>query len=194
MAKTTSDLYTFIKATLHYQQLSDHTHFLSCCQDTIASLVSNGYITMETIDDVNSSLCITALGLATHKGSCMPSCLPVRLPVCLPVCLSVCLPACLPACLPVRLPVCQSACLLACLSVCLCLIADQQRLLLGYGFSLPLGRKGVLHKGTAYRPCLLAGLFSSVGRASAYKAESRGFESRRSPLFLPLSFHVSASV
>ena len=70
-------------------------------------------------------------------------------------------------------------------------IADQQRLLLGYGFSLPLGRKGVLHKGTAYRLCLLAGLFSSVGRASAYKAESRGFESRRSPLFLPLSFHHS---
>ena len=28
-------------------------------------------------------------------------------------------------------------------------------------------------------------------RASAYKAESRGFESRRSPLFLPLSFHHS---
>ena len=64
-------------------------------------------------------------------------------------------------------------------------------LVLGYGFSLPFGRKGVLHKGTAYRLCLLAGLFSSVGRASAYKAESRGFESRRSPLFLPLSFHHS---
>ena len=59
------------------------------------------------------------------------------------------------------------------------------------GFSLPFGRKSVLYKGTAYRLCLLAGLFSSVGRASAYKAESRGFKSRRSPLFLPLSFHHS---
>ncbi len=53
------------------------------------------------------------------------------------------------------------------------------------------GRKSVLYKGTAYQLCLLAGLFSSVGRASVYKAESRGFESRRSPLFLPLSFHHS---
>ena len=31
----------------------------------------------------------------------------------------------------------------------------------------------------------IAGLFSSAGRASAYKAEGRGFESHRSPLFLP---------
>ena len=52
-------------------------------------------------------------------------------------------------------------------------------------------RKSVLHKGIAYRLCLLAGFFSSVDRASAYMyiAESHGFESRRSPLFLPLSFH-----
>ena len=53
------------------------------------------------------------------------------------------------------------------------------------------GRKGVLYKGIAYQLCLLAGLFSSVGRVSAYKAKSRGFESRRSPLFLPLCFHHS---
>ena len=37
-----------------------------------------------------------------------------------------------------------------------------------------------------YQVCLLAGLFSSVSRASAYKGESRGFESRRSPLFLSI--------
>ena len=49
--------------------------------------------------------------------------------------------------------------------------------------------ESVLYKGTAYQLRLLAGLFSSVGRASAYKAESRGFKSHRSPLFLPLSFH-----
>ena len=59
------------------------------------------------------------------------------------------------------------------------------------GFSLPFGRKSVLYKGTAYRLCLLAGLFSSVGRASVYEAESCGFESHRSPLFLPLSLHHS---
>ena len=70
-------------------------------------------------------------------------------------------------------------------------IAHQQRLSSGYSFSLPFGRKCVLHKGTAYRLCLLAEFFSSVGRASAYTAESHGFESCWSPLFLPLSFHHS---
>ena len=45
--------------------------------------------------------------------------------------------------------------------------ADQQKLFSGYGFSLPFGIKSVLYKGTAYQLCLLAGLFSSVGRVSA---------------------------
>ena len=45
-----------------------HTHFLACCQDTVANLVAKGYITMET---TTSRLIITSLGQATVKG-CVP--------------------------------------------------------------------------------------------------------------------------
>ena len=70
-----------------------------------------------------------------------------------------CLLAHLFVCLPVCLSVCLSVCLV-CLSVCL---SD--------------GKK------VEEQPRLVAGLFSSVTRASAYKADGHGFESHRSPLF-----------
>ena len=73
LTQTTSDLHSFLKATLYYLQSlsSDHTPFLSRCQDTIANLVSKGYITMETVAGASSHLRITALGQATYKG-CLP--------------------------------------------------------------------------------------------------------------------------
>ena len=55
------------------------------------------------------------------------------------------------------------------------------------------GRKGVLYREQVIDTRLLAEFLSSVGRASAYKAECRGFESNMSSLFLPLSFLLSIS-
>ena len=72
-----------------------------------------------------------------------------------------CLPACLPACLSVCLY--MYACLCVCLSI---------HVFLSVCLSV-FGRKSVLYNGTAYRLCMLAGLFSSVSRASVYKAKSR---------------------
>lgn len=70
LAKTTSDLHSFLRATLFYQQshASNHTPFLSHCQETVASLVAMGYITMKTVNSTCSSLCTTSLGRATFKG------------------------------------------------------------------------------------------------------------------------------
>lgn len=64
-----------MKATLYYQQsrTSNHTPFLSHCQETVATLVAEGCIAMETINETSSNLQITPLGQASFKG-----CLPVR--------------------------------------------------------------------------------------------------------------------
>ena len=68
LAKTTSDLQSFLRATLYYQQNANHTHFLSRCQETVTNLVAMGYITTETVNESCSDLIITLLGRATVKG------------------------------------------------------------------------------------------------------------------------------
>ena len=71
LATTTSELQTFLQATLYYQQCQDHTHFLSRCQETVASLVAEGYIAMERVEKSGNKLNATPLGRAVVKG-CVP--------------------------------------------------------------------------------------------------------------------------
>jgi POLQ-like helicase len=71
LATTTSDLQSFLEATLYYRQSRDHTHFLSYCQETVASLAADGYITMETDEGGGARLGATALGRAAVRG-CVP--------------------------------------------------------------------------------------------------------------------------
>lgn len=69
LATTTSELQTFLRATLYYQQTRDHTHFFSHCQETVASLATEGYITMETVVEPETRLTATPLGRAAVKGT-----------------------------------------------------------------------------------------------------------------------------
>jgi POLQ-like helicase len=69
LVATTSDLQTFLRATLYYQQTRDHTRYLSRCQEMVASLTAEGYITMETVEESRTRLSATPLGRAAVKGS-----------------------------------------------------------------------------------------------------------------------------